>query len=137
MTRRVSILVVAVLAGCTKQPEAVVEQPGTASAASVGVGNSTSPVEDFVRELLVEQLAVDRSKIDMNRPVGDAPLKADDLDLVEMVMEIEEHFDVSIPDEEMARISGGQPIDLPHRITPDHLATLTKQALERAGKRPK
>lgn len=130
MTRRSLILAMAVLAGCSAKVDPTVPTgPGSKADAS-------DPVQTAVRDLIVEQLAVDRSKVDMNRPIGDPPLGADELDLVELIMEIEEHFDVSIPDEELEKISGAQATALPSRITPAHLVTLVKQAMERAGKKP-
>jgi acyl carrier protein len=130
MTRRVLILMVAVVAGCS-------EQPIPAMPKAVVTDSSSKEVEEFVPKLLAEQLAVDRSKIVMNRPIGEPPLGADELDLVEIIMEIEEHFDVSIPDEDLEEISGAKQDHLLTRITPAHLVTLAKKARERSSKRTK
>ena len=52
-----------------------------------------------VREIIVEQLSVDESMVtmDTNRMKD---LEADSLDAVEIIMAIEEEFDLEIPDEE-------------------------------------
>jgi acyl carrier protein len=59
---------------------------------------SVQPPADHVRQLMAEQLGVDRSALtDGSRLKED--LGADDLDVVELVMAIEEEFHVSVPDE--------------------------------------
>jgi acyl carrier protein len=56
------------------------------------------PPADHVRQLMTEQLGVDRAALtDGSRLKED--LGADDLDVVELVMAIEEEFQVSVPDE--------------------------------------
>ncbi|WP_206107847.1 acyl carrier protein [Paludisphaera rhizosphaerae] len=131
MNRRTLILTLAVLAGCSERVNPIAPaEPGSAVAS-----DPSDPVQISIRDLIVERLAVDRSKVDMNRPIGDPPLSADDLDLVELILDIEERFDVSIPDEELEKVTGAPAAELPSRITPAHLATLAKQAMERAGKK--
>ena len=57
-----------------------------------------SSVEQKVVEIVAEQLGVDKEKIKPESNfVND--LGADSLDTVELVMELEEEFDISIPDE--------------------------------------
>ena len=58
-------------------------------------------VED---KMIVEQLSVDREKVVPEASfVND--LGADSLDLVELIMAMEEEFDVEIPDEEAEKIA--------------------------------
>ena len=55
-------------------------------------------VEEKVREIIAEQLSVDRDQVtDGATFVED--LKADSLDTVELIMALEEAFDLEIPDE--------------------------------------
>jgi acyl carrier protein len=62
-----------------------------------------SSVEDKVFNIVAEQLGVDRDKITTNSNfVND--LGADSLDTVELVMELEEEFDINIPDEAAEKI---------------------------------
>jgi len=56
-----------------------------------------------IKSLLAEQLGVDEDEITMNSSLMD-DLGADSLDLVELVMAMEEEFDVEIPDEEAEKI---------------------------------
>ncbi len=57
-----------------------------------------------VKEILVEQLDVDEASITLETSILN-DLEADSLDLVEVIMAIEEEFDIEIPDEEVEKIS--------------------------------
>ena len=58
----------------------------------------------YLKELPVSEIKIDKSFVD--------DLKADSLDVVELVMEFEEEFDITIPDEEAEKIQTvGQAID--------------------------
>lgn len=56
-----------------------------------------------VKVVICDQLNVDESEVTENATFID-DLGADSLDLVELVMALEEDFDVSIPDEEVESI---------------------------------
>ena len=68
-------------------------------------------VEERVVEIVAEQLGVDREKVTRETSfVND--LGADSLDTVELVMELEEEFDITIPDDAAEKIQTvGQAID--------------------------
>jgi len=60
-------------------------------------------VFDKVADIVSEQMGVDKSEIKKETSfVND--LNADSLDTVELVMEFEDEFDMSIPDEEAEKI---------------------------------
>ncbi|MEK7476469.1 MAG: acyl carrier protein [Candidatus Coatesbacteria bacterium] len=60
-------------------------------------------VEEKVKEIIVDQLGVDASKVtETAKFVED--LGADSLDTVELVMAFEEEFDIEIPDEDAEKI---------------------------------
>ena len=61
-------------------------------------------VDDKMSEIIVEQLSVDREKVVPGASFID-DLGADSLDLVELIMAMEEEFDVEIPDEEAEKIT--------------------------------
>ena len=61
-------------------------------------------VEEKVREIIVDQLGVDKKQVTDEAAFID-DLGADSLDTVELVMALEEEFDVEIPDEEAEKIS--------------------------------
>jgi acyl carrier protein len=71
----------------------------------------TQDIEDRVISIVAEQLSVDKAEISRETSfVND--LNADSLDTVELVMEFEDEFDLSIPDEEAEKIQTvGQAID--------------------------
>ena len=60
-------------------------------------------VEEKMIDIIVEQLSVDRDKVVPGASFVD-DLGADSLDLVELIMAMEEEFDVEIPDEEAEKI---------------------------------
>lgn len=67
---------------------------------------------DKVRSLAVETLEVDPGSITETASFAD-DLEADSLDLVELVMAMEEAFDIQIPEEELDGIETiGQALDL-------------------------
>jgi len=55
-------------------------------------------------DIIVEQLSVDKDKVVSGASFVD-DLGADSLDLVELIMAMEEEFDVEIPDEEAEKIA--------------------------------
>jgi acyl carrier protein len=63
-----------------------------------------SSVEQKVKQIIVEQLGVDESQVDMNASFVD-DLGADSLDIVELVMAFEEAFELEIPDEDAEKIT--------------------------------
>ena len=58
-------------------------------------------VLDKIKEILAEQLSVDPDKITMNSLL-DEDLDADSLDAIDIVMSIEDEFQVEVPDEVIA-----------------------------------
>jgi acyl carrier protein len=65
-----------------------------------------------IREAAVEVLSVEPDAVLESASFKD-DLDADSLDLVELVMELEERFDVSIPEEELEGVNTvGQAVDL-------------------------
>ena len=68
-------------------------------------------VADKVKSIIVEQLGVDEEEVTPDASFVD-DLGADSLDTVELVMALEESFDMEIPDEEAEKIQTvGQAID--------------------------
>ena len=60
-------------------------------------------IEEKVIDIIVEQMGADKSEITRETSfIND--LNADSLDTVELVMEFEDEFDMSIPDEEAEKI---------------------------------
>ena len=64
---------------------------------------TTQEIEDKVFTIVSEQMGVDKAEISRETSfVND--LNADSLDTVELVMEFEDEFEMSIPDEEAEKI---------------------------------
>lgn len=113
------ILLAMVSGGCASNPE----QPKSNSDEG-----SPDSAEKAVRAVISELLKVDSSTIPMDRPISEPPLKADDLDLVEIVMELEERQGVEISDAAVERYARGKLGKGPIRITPNQLVLLVKEA---------
>lgn len=58
---------------------------------------------DKVKEILVEQLDIDESKVNMDSEIV-SDLGADSLDVVDLVMTLEDEFDTEIPDEDVEEL---------------------------------
>jgi acyl carrier protein len=60
-------------------------------------------IEDKVKKIIAEKLSVDLEEIVPEASFVD-DLGADSLDLVELIMSMEEEFDIEIPDEEAEKM---------------------------------
>ncbi len=70
-----------------------------------------SEIADKVKQIIVDKLGVDESEV-VNEASFTNDLGADSLDTVELIMEFEKEFDISIPDEQAENIQTvGQAID--------------------------
>lgn len=77
---------------------------GEGSSAKPAASREAAKTVDEIRQIAAELLGVDRSKVNSETSLGE--LGADELDLVELVMHLEEHFGVSIPDESLQQAMG-------------------------------
>lgn len=66
-------------------------------------GENLMSVEDKVKKIIAEKLSVDLDEIVPSASFAD-DLGADSLDLVELIMSMEEEFDIDIPDEDAEKI---------------------------------
>ncbi|AFZ59536.1 acyl carrier protein [Anabaena cylindrica FACHB-243] len=64
---------------------------------------SQADIFERVKKVIVEQLDADTDKVEPNASFTD-DLGADSLDIVELVMALEEEFDIEIPDEAAEKI---------------------------------
>ncbi|MHC4555373.1 MAG: acyl carrier protein [Planctomycetota bacterium] len=79
-------------------------------------------IQEKVIEIVSEQMGVDKAEVSPETSfIND--LNADSLDTVELVMEFEDEFDMSIPDEEAEKIQTvGAAIDYITKIMKDNEA---------------
>ena len=61
-------------------------------------------VFEKVKDILVDQLDVEEGVVTMEASIAD-DLGADSLDVVDLVMSLEDEFDIEIPDEEIENIT--------------------------------
>ena len=62
-----------------------------------------SEIESKVKAIIVDKLGVDEAQVTMEANFA-ADLNADSLDTVELIMEFEKEFNVTIPDEDTQKI---------------------------------
>lgn len=62
-----------------------------------------------IKDIIVEQLSVDPEKVKLEASFID-DLGADSLDIVELVMAMEEEFDIEIPDEDAEKLKTVQDV---------------------------
>src|SRR6476660_9803498 len=80
-------------------------------------GGSRVSVEQKVIEIVCEHLAVNKEQVTRNTNFIE-DIGADSLDIVELIMELEEEFDIQIPDEQAEKIKTvGEAIDYIERET--------------------
>jgi acyl carrier protein len=109
------ILSLAAIGGCEDRSKSV----AVASPSPAYPAPSQSNVE-AVRGLAGQILGVPTEQIHVNKPL--AAYNADELDAVELVMEVEDHFGVGISDETLEKLAGTMDAELTKRLTVTHLA---------------
>lgn len=60
-------------------------------------------ISDKVKEIIVDKLAIDSKEVVNEAKLTD--LGADSLDAVEIIMEIEQEFDLKVPDEQAEKLT--------------------------------
>jgi acyl carrier protein len=68
------------------------------------LGGGEQMVFEKVKKIIVEQLGVEEDEVTLESSFID-DLGADSLDIVELIMALEEEFDIEIPDSEAEKIS--------------------------------
>lgn len=61
-------------------------------------------VFEKVKKILSEQLEIEEDKITIDSNLVE-DLKADSLDIVELIMDLEQEFDLEIPDEDLPKVN--------------------------------
>lgn len=71
-----------------------------------------SQIEERVKAIIIEKLGVEASEVTMEASFA-ADLGADSLDTVDLIMEFEEEFGISIPDDQAEKIQTvGQAVEM-------------------------
>jgi len=78
--------------------------PGTALVSDAHKEGILMSIEDKVKKIIAEKLSVDLEEVVPEASFVD-DLGADSLDLVELIMSMEEEFDVEISDEDAEKIT--------------------------------
>jgi acyl carrier protein len=96
--------------------------------------NAQESTTNQVQELFAKQMGVKLESVSSSTTLGD--VGADELDFVELVMELEEKFDVSIPDDRAEQLAGGDMQKGLGKVTVGKLAGLVDELVtKKRGKR--
>jgi acyl carrier protein len=79
-----------------------------------------------IRNIVARQLSLEASVIDVDVPLSKQKVAADDLDVVEIIMSVEETFGIEIKDEEVSHPEGHLKDDLTVRKLADLVARKKK-----------
>ncbi len=96
------LLATAALAGVALVTPAVAQPPAGKPAPGKEAAKGKS-IFERVKAIIVEQLGAEAAKVTPTSKIV-ADLGADSLDVVELVMAMEEEFNIELPDEEAAKI---------------------------------
>jgi len=106
ITRRTAVLSI-LLSTCTsraQQQKSGSSQPGKKKPVAKATRKfTTAEIPKMIKRIIVEQLGVDDSQVDDNARFVD-DFGADSLDIVELVMALEEAFEIEIPDERAEKV---------------------------------
>ena len=69
--------------------------------ASRPASSERQQIQDKITEIVAKQLGIEPGSVDVNLPLSKLKVAADELDVVEIVMRIEEELDIEIRDEEI------------------------------------
>jgi acyl carrier protein len=71
---------------------------------------TAAQVRERVRAIVAERLGLNEDEVDMEAPLWEV-YGADSLEMVELVMEAEEEFDMTIPDDDADKIKTGADLE--------------------------
>ena len=116
-TRRIFlVLMLLVTLGCTKSDMPIKKQ----------VANTTeSKSVQRLCEIVADVMGMDVKNLNGNTSLAD--LKVDELDMVEIVMDLEEEFDVTISDDAVSELTGSEKWSSPASLTIEKLMGLVKK----------
>ena len=95
-----------------------------------------SPTEDGVRKMLAEVFDVDPAQIAFDQPLAQPLLDADNLHVMEIMMELEDRFSIAIPTEDVETFEKDPETgDVIVRTTPQQLVELVDRLQNSPRKR--
>lgn len=78
-------------------------------------------IEDRIKQIIGMQFGIPRQDVDLSKNIADEPMHADSLDAIEIVMALEEEFNIQISNEEAEKAQTGQQIvDLVTQLARKH-----------------
>lgn len=93
--------------GCGKKPSSVASTNRPMANLQTQTDKlDNQQITNRIREIIALQLSLDSTAVDVNAPLTKQKVAADELDIVEIIMSIEEAFGIEIKDEEVSGTNG-------------------------------
>ena len=124
----IALITLSIFSGCGNKPS-----PQTSNLKHEGDKTTQSVSSDYeqilndIRNIVARQLKLETSAIDVDAPLSKQKIAADDLDGVEIIMAIEETFNIEIRDDEVSNPEGKLKDDLSVRKLADIVAMKKKR----------
>jgi acyl carrier protein len=121
------IATLSLLSGCGNKSNSQISNPNAESDKSTRtVSSDYEQILNGVRNIVAKQLSLDASAIDVDVSLSKQKVAADELDVVEIIMNIEETFNIEIKDEEVSNPVGQLKDDVSVRKLADIVARKKK-----------
>ncbi len=88
-------------AGCKRIPPPPSEGKSKQAGSTQSASSDRQQIVETIRAIVAEQLSLTVSEVDVDSPLFKQRKAADDLDLVEIIMNVENAFNIEIKDEEV------------------------------------
>lgn len=116
--------------GCQNSRSTLPPVNGLATSAPARSGRpDDQQIVDKIREIVAKQLGVEQRTVDVGAPLSGQKVAADELDVVEIIMSVEEAFGVEIKDEEISGPDG----DIDRGLSVNRLAQVVSGKKKAAG----
>jgi acyl carrier protein len=129
-----STLLFACAIGCTQSLNGSPARPPRSTSQDQNRDNATN-VAKIVRDVVAERFKIKPQDIDMTKPLSDPPLKADELDLVQIVITLEERFQVEFPDNIVEKHGGAKLGDRACKLSPLLLVRIAEESKAQASQK--
>jgi acyl carrier protein len=107
------LITLSLLAGCdSKSPSQTSNSKAEAVKPNQSAQFNDEQILSRIKSIVAKQLSLDTNVIDVDAPLSKQKVAADELDVIEIIMNVEETFGVEIRDEEVSHPEGHLKDDL-------------------------
>lgn len=117
------IVTLSLLSGCGNKSHSQSLNPkAEGDKATRSVSTDDEQILSGIRNIVAKQLSLEASAVDVDVPLSKQKVAADELDIIEIIMNVEETFGIEIKDEEVSLPEGHLTDDLSVRKLADIVA---------------